>query len=270
MYNGESEIDSKLIKLENKYRSLKEELCKLIEEKESITFYIMPLLEAIYVNNIGKEEFNKFILDVEIRALKREINIRQVIASKGIKKNSQEIKKQVEKEISEWNEQLEDMLKKIYQAEEYIKGAQITSEELNSLKVLFIKIIDKLHPEINKRLSDRQKIIWMRANEAYKNKDIKELEALVLLVEDINESIQGEKEELIEELDNRIDELEDKIQTALINLNYLNNKFPLNIKNQLENEQWISSMLLQIKSKNEELTKQKNILIQFLKQLEEL
>lgn len=270
MCNGESGIDNKLIKLQKKYIALREELCKLIEEKENITFYVMPLLEAIYMNKIGREEFNKFILDVEIRALKREINIRQINVSKGIKKNSDEIKEQVKKEISEWNEQLEDMLKKIYQAEEYIKNTKITNEQLDSLKVIFMKIIDKLHPEINKGLTDRQNIIWMRANDAYKNKDVKELEALALLVEDINENISVEKEELVEELGSRIRDLENKIQISLINLNSLNNKFPLNIKNQLEDEGWINSKLLQIKSKNAELLKQKSILTEFLKQLEEM
>ncbi|MHC1683528.1 MAG: hypothetical protein AB6733_11315 [Clostridiaceae bacterium] len=270
MCNGERGIDGNLNKLYKKYQVLREELCKLVEERENITSFLMPMLEAIYMNKIGREEFNKFILDVEIRTLKREINIRQINLSKGLRKTSKEIKAQVEKEISEWNEQLEDMLKKIYQAEEFIKKSKNASENLDDLRNSFIKLIDKLYPEINKELTDGEKIIWIRANEAYRNKDIKELEALSLLFENKNREIKDNKEKLIEELDDKVRELEDKIQTLLINLNTLNNKFPLNIKSQLENEQWVNSKLLQIRSKNEELAKQKGILTQFLKQLEEI
>lgn len=172
------EIHPEIKKLLEEYNKLKDEIAKLIEEKEHIVTTVIPNLEAEYKVKIGYLEYKCFVFEIEIRRLNREIQIRQAAANRGQNIDEAQIKKQLEKEFEAWKIQIEDMKNEIDKADRYLKIPTMTKEESAEFKKLYRNIVKKLHPDINPNVTENEKLLWLRVNEFYSNVILQELTML--------------------------------------------------------------------------------------------
>jgi hypothetical protein len=136
MEENEIQLHPEVKKLLEKYNEFKKELATLIQEKEHILITVIPRVEAEYKVKISYLEYKCFVLEIEIRAMNREIKIRQAAINRGEIIDEVEIKRQLENEFEAWKNQIEDMKDEIEKANKYLKIPTMTNEESRELKKL--------------------------------------------------------------------------------------------------------------------------------------
>lgn len=127
------------------------------------------------------------------------------------------------------------MREKLKSSKEFFKLPALTEEETKEIKSIFRRVAKKVHPDINKNLSKEELEIWYSFVEAYENND---LIALIILegafnLKDIKESISYNN------LDKKIDDLKGRITDISNYIKKINNIFPMNLKDKIDNEEFI-------------------------------
>lgn len=247
-YDG-IELHPKVKELLNRYSILKDELSKLLEEREYITITEIPRLESEYKFKVGITEYDCFALKIEMRAMRHEIKMRQTALRNGQNITDEEIKSKIELELKNWKKQIDQMNEEINKAKIYLNSPTLSEEEAKEFKILYRNTIKKLHPDINSDLSEDNKTLWAKINEAYEDGNIEELRNLSAKAEDIEEDLHLDNENVLDSMSNKIVEMRNNIEKVIQDIDKLNSEFPVNMKEKLNDRDWI-------RIKNEETTKQ--------------
>lgn len=242
-------VHPKVKEVLNRYNILKDELSRLIEEKEYITVTEIPRLESEYKFKLGIAEYDCFALKIQMRAMRHEIKMRQAALVKGEIIADEEVKNQIDSELKNWKEQIDQMNEEINAAKVYLNSPTLSEEEVRKFKMLYRKLIRNLNPDINPDLTEEDKALWLDITNAYKNGDIEELKALSLKAENIEEDIKLNDENVLDNISNRIIEIRNHIEKAIEDINKLNSGYPVNLRDKLSDKEWVNR-------KNEEQTKQ--------------
>jgi hypothetical protein len=136
----------------------------------------------------------------------------------------------------------------------------MTNEESRELKKLYRDIAKKLHPDINPNVTEKDKLLWIRVNDAYRNGDIEELRTLSIMTENIKEYIELEDKNIIDSINDKILSIEKQIIIIIEQINSINSQFPLNIKEQLRNKKWVNERKNEILEKIQILTEKREFL----------
>lgn len=256
------EIHPIIIKLMTEIESFKEELSKLLADREALIDTTGPNLEATYNIKIGQKEYELFCLQCDVRRLKRKIEIIQAALNRMETISLEKIEKQLDKEFKQWQEEMEKIYDKIKYSELRL-STLMSYEESIELKSLYKALIKKLHPDINDDLSESDLILWHKVNEAYKNGDLEELRVLSLLkgkekIEEIKES------DSKEELNNRRELLKKKVLTIMKDIENIKSKFPFDHEDLLNDDEWIKKQNQKIQQEINELNKYKKSLVEML------
>lgn len=241
-------LHPKVKELLNRYSVLKDELARLIEEKEYITVTEIPRLQAEYKFKVGILEYDCFSLKIQMRAMRHEIKMHQTALRNGENITDKEIKTRIEYELKSWKKQIEQMNDEIKEAKIYLNSTTLSEEESREFKMLYRKLIKKLHPDINPGLSEDNKTLWLKINEAYKDGNIAELGVLSEKSENVEEDLHLDDENILDNISNKIVETRNSIEKTIQEINKLNSQFPVNMKEKLNDKEWI-------KLKNEETAK---------------
>lgn len=203
--------------------------------------------------------FEKKICCIE---LKKSIAFCQIAKNHGEIPNVSEMHKYVEKQMTAYKEQLEEMLKEYNDSK---LDVFINPEDIKEIKSLYRKIARHLHPDISPLTQQHPELmeLWMRASSAYKCNDLKMLQETDFLVQQVlnqygNQSI----EIVIPDIQSKILELEKEIHTIV-------STEPYSYKTLLEDEkatkakkQELENELIQYKIYEEQLHKHLEILMQ--------
>ena len=247
-YDG-IELHPKVKELLSKYNLLKDELGRLIEEREYVTVTEIPRLQSEYKFKVGIVEYDCFALKIQMRAMRHEIKMRQAALMSGETITDEEVKNRIEIELKNWKKQIDKMNEEINEAKLYLNSPTLSEEEAREFKLLYRNLVKKLHPDINLDLSEDNKILWAKVNIAYKDGDIKELRSLNENTENIEEDLHLEDENVLDNISNKIVETRNNIEKVIQDINKMNSEFPVNMREKLNDKEWI-------KIKNEETTKQ--------------
>lgn len=228
-------------KLKKKLEGLNEQYLELYEKMEDLKKE-QEYFNSIYMSMFGALIFLRFKKQIEYRKLKKKLIL--IIKSKNIGENIdlQEIEKKLELELAEFYKNLEELRRDLKSSQEFLESPILSDKELKEIKSVFRKLAKILHPDINKNLSENMLAIWFKVKEAYENNDLITLIILEGLVNnDIKENIK------INSIDERIDILSKKIVEIKESIHKEENSFPLNIKELLRDDEYISD-------KKEEIT----------------
>ncbi|AGK98698.1 molecular chaperone DnaJ [Clostridium pasteurianum] len=247
-YDG-IKLHPKVKELLSRYDILKDELGRLIEEREYITVTEIPRLQSEYKFKVGIVEYDCFALKIQMRAMRHEIKMRQAALMSGEIITDEEIKSRIEVELKNWKKQIDQMNEEINEAKLYLNSPTLVEEEAREFKLLYRNIVKKLHPDINLDLSEDNKTLWSEVNKAYKDGNIEELRSLNERAENIEEDLHLEDENVLDNISNRIVEKRNAIEKVIEDINKLNSEFPVNMKEKLDDKEWI-------RIKNEDTTKQ--------------
>ena len=186
---------------------LKERLTELIYEKENLNSHLCPLIERRYVSKFGIYEYELYRLELDIKKLKRKIQLirRQINHEENVDLNK--IDEKIDAEFQDYEEKLKVQINEI----NYIKNNEfkkLSDEDSKRLRELYRAIIKELHPDLNPNQTIREKNIFIQATKAFKDGDLAEMESLYVLVPNGELNDEGE----IENLQKLIKDMESKIE----------------------------------------------------------
>ena len=238
-------------KIKSDLKNARNRYISLVEEYNHLINVTGKNLENEYMLKIGKKEHELFSCQVEILRIKREISIFQAARNRGETVTEEAVKKIIETEFSQYQEQLKAQQEKLKQAQEYLSSRPFTEEETKAFKKLYHDIVRKLHPDLNPNLPEGAAALWKKVQEAYKNNFWNEMAILADLIdellegkkdyiESINSMVQIKEE--LEKIQQKINDLESKISDT-------NKRIPFSYKELLQDP-------IQISSKRRKLDKQ--------------
>lgn len=223
-------------KLLNDCEILQNEMAVLIADLDGLISTILPNIEAEYQLSIGHLEYEQFCLQTEINRLKRKIEIIQAAVNHGDPVSENSIDKMLDQEFKEWENKLNEHLKKIDIAKKRAKS-KLSLEESKEIAELYRKIVKKIHPDVNHEMFNQYKDLWFRAVEAYNHGQLESLKAVWLIIQDLAE----ENQEIsnLDALSQKNEELQSNIISLLADINEIKAVHPYDLLEKLSDESWI-------------------------------
>lgn len=226
-------------------------------------------LEALYATRIGQFEIRLLELKIELKSLKKKIQLAHQYINRGEYPDFEEIEAKV-------SEMVKEAYKEIHQEKQKVSfGKAVLSnlgspEESMELRKIFRNIARSLHPDVNPDLTEEQKEIWHLFHSAYKNGDLEKMKALEIVYEQELKSAAEERKELSDEdillqtatLKQGIKELEEQKKE-------LEADFPFNIADKIRDEDWVEEKQEALKKEIEQFeaaVKEKNDIYHLLKE----
>ena len=228
-------INPKYEKMKKEVKQLKEDVANLYEEKDELIYHVCKNIEAEYMSKVGILEYKLYEFQCKILRIKRKIELYQAKINRQEEPNEEEIEKKLEQEYKEYEEKLKTMSDNIQILMERKNGSILDEENKVELKSTYRKLIKKLHPDLNKENSDKNKKLLLQVTKAYENGDLETLRNLELLCSEIVEKDEIEESEM-EELIKQKEKYTIIIKDLLKRIMKIKESFPYNKQEFLKSE----------------------------------
>lgn len=255
-------INEEVRRLMEKLDDLKRISARLYNKREEMLTFEAPKLSALYTSLIGSRKMDEFILTVEVRSLKMQVELMQAFINRNDEIDEEYVQKKIEEEYEYLQKLIKEREAQILAAKEFFDAPSLTPEETSELRASFRMIVRKLHPDINSNITNEQKDLYIKAVAAYKSCDLVTIRQIVLMIDtgdvkylprqDLNDEI-AKLEKLIEGYKTRLDELE--------------KQFPFSMRENLYDKEWVAKEQATIEEQIQSLKKQKTELEQYIQML---
>lgn len=159
------------------------------EELDKVKFVEGPALEEEYMDKIGKDEQEVIETELECELLQEKKTMVQAAINRREEINEEEIDAKIDARRNELKAQLS--MKSEYDSTENMETEiynPLNSEEKVRLQELYHEIVEKYHPATNPDLSETQKQLFKQAQDAYRMKDLKQLELIYAMFQSVAEA----------------------------------------------------------------------------------
>ena len=164
-----------------------------------------------YVRVFGDLILQVFRKKMECICKKKTIEYCRVFLNRGEAVDPAALQAYLRKEMEEYQNQLDDMIK-INDAAKNTQ--QITQKDLLMIKRIYHRLVKQIHPDINPLTNTNEELrdLWQRLVAAYNCNDLKEMEETEVLINAVLEKLnKGTMEIEIPDIDEKIAELEKEI-----------------------------------------------------------
>ncbi|MBK7056295.1 MAG: hypothetical protein IPH52_14845 [Leptospiraceae bacterium] len=245
--NNEIEISPLYTKLVLEIEAIRKEYSILWEEKDRLENQLKPLLLIKFNLELGHTILAYMNMHLYFLKLKRKIELLQMHINQNRQVNMNEIESSLYAEFQEWISQISKLEKDIRVARQTTFDFLKPDDSIR-LQEIYRKLVRILHPDLNKNITENQKILWNRVQDAYKNLDLEGL---------LNLEILAGSEELISEISSlevltkKKDKLWNQFQILTKSVDEVKKSFPLDLERELDDPEWIKreSGLYQNKTK---------------------
>lgn len=168
--------------------------------------------ERAYVREFGDLILEVFQLKLESIRKKKTIEYCQVFANRGESVDQNALQAYLAKELAEYKEQLEGMIKDNEAAK---NSSKVTEADMLKIKRIYHHLVKKIHPDINPVTNENEELkgLWQRMIVAYNCNDLKEMEETEVLVNALLDKLDlGTIDVTIPNIDEKIAELEVEIE----------------------------------------------------------
>ena len=245
--NNEIEISPLYTKLVLEIEAIRKEYSILWEEKDRLENQLKPLLLIKFNLELGHTILAYMNMHLYFLKLKRKIELLQMHINQNRQVNMNEIESSLYAEFQEWISQISKLEKDIRVARQTTFDF-LKPEDSIRLQEIYRKLVRILHPDLNKNITENQKILWNRVQDAYKNLDLEGLLNLEILA--------GSEEPIseissLEVLTKKKDKLWNQFQILTKSVDEVKKSFPLDLERELDDPEWIKkeSALYQNKTK---------------------
>ena len=180
----EVEFDREFENLRLRHEALKEQVANQIEMYTHLVETEGPNIEAQYMMLVGQLECQAMRLDMEVRRWKRRFTLRQMYVNRGEKPDPVAIEALLDKEFGAWREKIAALVKKLEGSKLQFDTVKMSDTDTNAIRCEYLKAVKKLHPDLNKDLSDAAVSLWNQIQKAYAAKSWRQLKFLVSLVDE--------------------------------------------------------------------------------------
>lgn len=222
------------------YEALKTELTECSNNYDNLVYHKKPILEAEYLQKVGKHKLELLKLQTEMLVLKRKVELIQAAINRNEEFNIEVINLLVETELHEHLQHVEQETKKINNA----LNTQITAlseEETIRIKELYYLFARRLHPDINPSITEEMKVLWQRVQQAYKALHLASMEALLIVFKNLYYI--EENFDLLEEVKKRNDSVSKLIVSFSEKILQIESMFPFTIESSINNPDWINEQV---------------------------
>lgn len=245
--NNEIEISPLYTNLVLEIEAIRKEYSILWEEKDRLENQLKPLLLIKFNLELGHTILAYMNMHLYFLKLKRKIELLQMHINQNRQVNMNEIESSLYAEFQEWISQISKLEKDIRVARQTTFDF-LKPEDSIRLQEIYRKLVRILHPDLNKNITENQKILWNRVQDAYKNLDLEGL---------LNLEILAGSEELISEISSlevltkKKEKLWNQFQILTKSVDEVKKSFPLDLERELDDPEWIKkeSALYQNKTK---------------------
>jgi len=231
---------------------LREEVVHLLTEAHDLVHTIKPNMMAIYQTKIGIWELKQFRAQCQAARLKRKVELIQACLNQGRWPDLAAIDAQLEEEFKAWENKIRLESERIAAAEARLQHL-LSDEDDHELKKLYYGLVKKLHPDLNPELTEDQKRLWLRVQEAYELGDLAELRALAVLAD--RTVLPFSTASSLERLTKEQNTLEQHIQRLLKEIEKIESQPPLSMRSDLLNGDWVRNRCEEIQTTIIELQK---------------
>ena len=177
------DLDGEHLALKARYEALRAELAILLAERIDLVGVLIPNLEATYAVRLGDLELALLKLDLETRGMKRAIELIQADLNRGETPDLDRIESQIQGELADWTRKINEKAAHLREAAQML-ATPMPAGEWADIQRLFRRLARRLHPDVNPSLTPDEIALWHRVRDAYERRDLGELQALDLVVEE--------------------------------------------------------------------------------------
>jgi len=216
---------------------LREELAHLLTEEHDLLHIVKQNLLALYQQKIGAWELRRLQAETEALRARRRLELAQAAVNQGKAPDWTAIDGHLELEFLAWQQRIKEAAEQISAADFRLQHL-LAPAEAHELKKLYYALAKQLHPDLNPQLTDDQRRLWLRVQEAYEASDVEELRALTLLAEPHSPAPTPATLDAL-----RIDReaLAKQIATMLQRIEKIESQPPFTLRKQLADEAWVAA-----------------------------
>jgi hypothetical protein len=229
--------------------ALREELAVLLAEVDELVEFVRPNLLALYQVRLGPAELQLLAAKYELARLKRAIDLAQAALNAGVTPDPARIEATLEREAEEWKERLDAAAKKLKAAAEHLKGL-LSKEESAELRKLYVVLVKKLHPDLHPDLTDDEKKLWHKVQEANRLNDLAGMRALVALAEG---KIAPKETPAMDALSQEKKVLSKHVETQRKKIAAIRAEPPFTLERELNDEAWVKARCAALSAETEGL-----------------
>lgn len=242
----------------SRFDILPTEYIKLLNDKDVMLNWGKPQLEALYSTRIGVYQVEQLQLQLQIKALKRKIEMVRSAIARGIFVDVNAIELQAANELAEAELQI------IQQVEEIEKGKYLlshleTPQRSAELRKIFKQLAKQLHPDVNPELMPEQINLWHLVKEAYEAGDVEKLKALQVAYSKELNAAESKLEQLSEaEITLKNEVLSEGIKMLNKEIEKIKSEFPFIMEEQIKDEKWVADEVEKIQCSLKQLRSYEN------------
>lgn len=248
-------------KLEDEYHILKDQYVQYLTDREILLQCGKPQLEALYMVKIGERQYELMQLQLEVKQLKRNIELSIIQLNHNQTIDWIKIEKQVQSEFKAEKERILQEANRIEQANFLLANLE-TTENTAELRSLYRRLAKILHPDLNPNINQQQIELWYAVQDAYQLGNLTALRSLEIITIDI-----ADKEVILNNsfLLSKIELMRKGIQKLLDEIEYIKQQFPFSIEKQLNDDLWVEDQCNNINRQTQNMKLEK---IKYLERLD--
>ena len=224
----------------DRLKILREKLQALILEHDHLLYQECKNLKVRYLLEFGALEYRYIELSMKEDRLKRKLDLLNIKINRDEKITKEyllEIEKYLDEKLSSFKERLNQQAKDLDWAIDWAEKPLMNPNEMLEFKSKYRDLVKKLHPDLNKDLSESDLDLYYKVVDAYKNGQID----LIRLYHDLiigKEETDLKDEKLIAYEIQRISENIEKLEKSI---EKIKDSFPYDKKDLLEDEKEIEN-----------------------------
>ena len=189
--------------LKNELLKKRTELSMLVLQRDELKHVICKNIETKYMLELGSLEYCLYQSECIIMRLKRKVELIQMRINRQEKIDVATIDELLDEQFREYQQKLEEKIKKMNEAIERNNGEVLTEQQVKELKKLYRAIVKALHPDLNPNVTKQQIKLFQNAITAYKNGDLQTLRIINEMIsnnhseDDNTDNIEKMRDELI-------------------------------------------------------------------------
>lgn len=231
--------------LKNELLKKRTELSMLVLQRDELKYVICKNIETEYMLELGSLEYCLYQSECIIMRLKRKVELIQMRINRQEKIDVPAIDKLLDEQFREYQQKLEEKIKKMNEAIERGNGEVLTEQQAKELKKLYRAIVKALHPDLNPNVTKQQIKLFQNAVTAYKNGDLQTLRIINEMIS--NNHSEDDNTDNIEKMRDELIRLDRMISSINGDIEKIKSEYPYTMKDILFDKEQLNQKKQELK-----------------------